>query len=93
MTFKALSHSHMVDIVSDRRQLMTVFFSKLKNMQISKPVTKLVSDIEGEDRNELKRHIFSRSVDRVAVKRLVKRIFEPCKCRQRQVTQELTVSS
>jgi len=73
VTIKALSHA--VDIVSDRRQLEMVFFRKFNNMQISKPVTKLVSDIEGEDRNELKRHIFSRSVDRVAVKRLVKRIF------------------
>jgi len=51
----------------------------------------LCLNFQGEDRNELKRHIFSRSVDRVAVKRLVKRIFEPCKCHHRPVTQETSV--
>ena len=37
-------------------------------------------DGQGEDRNELKRHIYGRSVDRLSVKKLIRRVFAPCKC-------------
>ncbi|XP_030831457.1 ATP-dependent DNA helicase Q4 [Strongylocentrotus purpuratus] len=39
-------------------------------------------DKTGSDVWELKRHTFGNSVDRFTVKKLVKRIFRPCKCNQ-----------
>ncbi|XP_041457566.1 ATP-dependent DNA helicase Q4-like [Lytechinus variegatus] len=39
-------------------------------------------DKTGSDVWELKRHTFGNSVDRFTVKKLVKRIFKPCKCNQ-----------
>ena len=49
--------------------------------------------------NELKRHIYSNTVDRSAVKKLLREVFLPCRCReahqkqQRQVTQECNLLS
>ena len=31
---------------------------------------------------ELKRHIYSNTVDRVTIKRLVRQVFPPCRCRE-----------
>ncbi|EDO32537.1 predicted protein [Nematostella vectensis] len=41
-------------------------------------------DREGQDLCELRRHIFSNTVDRVTVKRLVNRIFPRCDCKKLQ---------
>ena len=49
---------------------------------------------QGRDMNELKRHIYSNTVDRSAVKKLLREVFLPCRCReahqkqQRQVTRK-----
>ena len=37
---------------------------------------------EGKDMNELRRHIFADSVDRHTIRKLLQRVFVPCKCRQ-----------
>ncbi|XP_065525170.1 ATP-dependent DNA helicase Q4 isoform X2 [Lathamus discolor] len=42
----------------------------------------LFLDAEGGDLPELRRHIYGDSVDFVTVKRLVRKVFVPCKCRE-----------
>ncbi|XP_057264064.1 ATP-dependent DNA helicase Q4-like, partial [Pezoporus wallicus] len=42
----------------------------------------LFLDPEGGDLHELRRHIYGDSVDFVTVKRLVQKVFVPCKCRE-----------
>uniref|UniRef100_A0A3B4CKC3 DNA 3'-5' helicase n=1 Tax=Pygocentrus nattereri TaxID=42514 RepID=A0A3B4CKC3_PYGNA len=42
----------------------------------------LFLDPEGGDLHELRRHIYADTVDYFTVKRLVQRVFPPCKCRQ-----------
>ncbi|XP_056154015.1 ATP-dependent DNA helicase Q4 [Lampris incognitus] len=42
----------------------------------------LFLDPEGGDLHELRRHIYSDTVDYYTVKRLVQKVFPPCKCRQ-----------
>ncbi|KAJ7338228.1 hypothetical protein JRQ81_010938 [Phrynocephalus forsythii] len=42
----------------------------------------LFLDPEGEDLHELRRHIYADTVDFFAVKRLVQKVFPPCKCRE-----------
>ncbi|KAK5854998.1 hypothetical protein PBY51_005140 [Eleginops maclovinus] len=45
---------------------------------------------EGEDLHELRRHIYSDTVDYFTVKKLVQKVFPPCKCKQiHQKQQEL----
>ncbi|XP_051926271.1 ATP-dependent DNA helicase Q4 isoform X1 [Hippocampus zosterae] len=44
----------------------------------------LFLDPEGMDLHELRRHIYSDTVDYYTVKRLVQKVFPPCKCRQIQ---------
>lgn len=52
---------------------------------------------QGRDMNELKRHIYSNTVDRSAIKKLLRDVFLPCRCReaqqrqQNQVTQKCTL--
>ncbi|XP_062900702.1 LOW QUALITY PROTEIN: ATP-dependent DNA helicase Q4 [Mobula hypostoma] len=41
----------------------------------------LFLDPEGEDMNELRRHIYADTVDYYTVKKLVQKVFPPCKCR------------
>uniref|UniRef100_A0A3Q1IGJ1 DNA 3'-5' helicase n=1 Tax=Anabas testudineus TaxID=64144 RepID=A0A3Q1IGJ1_ANATE len=50
----------------------------------------LFLDPEGGDLHELRRHIYADTVDYYTVKRLVQKVFPPCKCRQiHQKQQEL----
>ncbi|XP_061670036.1 ATP-dependent DNA helicase Q4 isoform X2 [Syngnathoides biaculeatus] len=50
----------------------------------------LFLDPEGMDLHELRRHIYSDTVDYYTVKRLVQKVFPPCKCKQiHQKQQEL----
>ncbi|XP_061521256.1 ATP-dependent DNA helicase Q4 isoform X2 [Phycodurus eques] len=50
----------------------------------------LFLDPEGMDLHELRRHIYSDTVDYYTVKRLVRKVFPPCKCKQiHQKQQEL----
>lgn len=42
----------------------------------------LFLDPEGGDLHELRRHIYSDTVDYITVKRLVQKVFPPCKCKQ-----------
>ncbi|XP_076157916.1 ATP-dependent DNA helicase Q4 [Alosa pseudoharengus] len=42
----------------------------------------LFLDPEGGDLHELRRHIYSDTVDYITVKKLVQKVFPPCKCRQ-----------
>uniref|UniRef100_A0A4W4EI90 DNA 3'-5' helicase n=1 Tax=Electrophorus electricus TaxID=8005 RepID=A0A4W4EI90_ELEEL len=44
----------------------------------------LFLDPEGGDLHELRRHIYADTVDHYTIKRLVQRVFPPCKCRQIQ---------
>lgn len=39
---------------------------------------------QGEDRQELKRHIFADIADRAALRKLLNRVFQPCKCNRLQ---------
>ncbi|XP_019719004.1 ATP-dependent DNA helicase Q4 isoform X2 [Hippocampus comes] len=48
----------------------------------------LFLDPEGMDLHELRRHIYSDTVDYYTVKRLVQKVFPPCKCRQIQRKQQ-----
>uniref|UniRef100_A0A672Z955 DNA 3'-5' helicase n=1 Tax=Sphaeramia orbicularis TaxID=375764 RepID=A0A672Z955_9TELE len=51
----------------------------------------LFLDPEGEDLHELRRHIYADTMDYYTVKKLVQKVFPPCKCKQiRQKQQELT---
>ncbi|XP_062987302.1 ATP-dependent DNA helicase Q4 [Elgaria multicarinata webbii] len=51
----------------------------------------LFLDPEGEDLHELRRHIYTDTVDFYTVKRLVQKVFPGCKCRElRQKQQELS---
>lgn len=46
--------------------------------------------VQGGDLHELRRHIYADTVDYYTVKKLVQRVFPPCKCRQiHQKRQEL----
>ena len=40
----------------------------------------LFLDSEGGDMNELRRHIYANSVDRHVIRKLLQRVFVPCKC-------------
>jgi ATP-dependent DNA helicase Q4 len=42
----------------------------------------LFLDPEGKDLNELRRHIYANSVDRHVIRKLLQRVFVPCKCWQ-----------
>ncbi|XP_043072964.1 ATP-dependent DNA helicase Q4 [Puntigrus tetrazona] len=48
----------------------------------------LFLDPEGADLHELRRHIYADTVDFYTVKKLVQKVFPPCKCRQIQQTQQ-----
>ncbi|KAM8811106.1 ATP-dependent DNA helicase Q4 [Eudromia elegans] len=48
----------------------------------------LFLDPEGGDLHELKRHIYSDAVDYFTIKKLVQRVFSPCKCRELHRRQE-----
>ncbi|KAK1785523.1 hypothetical protein P4O66_018884, partial [Electrophorus voltai] len=48
----------------------------------------LFLDPEGGDLHELRRHIYADTVDHYTIKRLVQRVFPPCKCRQIQQRQK-----
>lgn len=41
----------------------------------------LFLDSQGNDENELKRHIYSNSVDRHTIRKLLQKIFVPCSCK------------
>lgn len=46
--------------------------------------------VQGGDLHELRRHIYADTVDYFAVKRLIQKVFPPCKCKQiHQKQQEL----
>ncbi|XP_072304035.1 ATP-dependent DNA helicase Q4 [Eucyclogobius newberryi] len=49
----------------------------------------LFLDPEGGDLHELRRHIYSDTVDYYTVKRLVQKVFPPCKCKQIHQKQQL----
>ncbi|XP_064410613.1 ATP-dependent DNA helicase Q4 isoform X2 [Latimeria chalumnae] len=48
----------------------------------------LFLDPEGGDLNELRRHIYADTVDYFTVKKLIQKVFPPCKCREIQLKQE-----
>ncbi|XP_048059461.1 ATP-dependent DNA helicase Q4 [Megalobrama amblycephala] len=48
----------------------------------------LFLDPEGADLHELRRHIYADTVDYYTVKKLVQKVFPPCKCRQIQQKQQ-----
>ncbi|XP_072432516.1 ATP-dependent DNA helicase Q4 isoform X1 [Chiloscyllium punctatum] len=48
----------------------------------------LFLDSDGGDMNELRRHIYADTVDYYTVKKLVQKVFQPCKCHQIYQTQQ-----
>ncbi|XP_010212398.1 PREDICTED: ATP-dependent DNA helicase Q4, partial [Tinamus guttatus] len=48
----------------------------------------LFLDPEGGDLHELRRHIYGDTVDYFTIKKLVQRVFSPCKCRELHQRQE-----
>ncbi|XP_067871838.1 ATP-dependent DNA helicase Q4 [Heterodontus francisci] len=52
----------------------------------------LFLDAEGGDMNELRRHIYTDTVDYYTVKKLVQKVFLPCKCREIQQRQQDIIS-
>lgn len=52
----------------------------------------LFLDSSGNDLQELGRYIYSQSVDRYVIRKLVQRVFQPCKCVGTCVTHEVTFS-
>ncbi|XP_078282213.1 ATP-dependent DNA helicase Q4 [Rhinoraja longicauda] len=53
----------------------------------------LFLDPEGGDMNELRRHIYADTMDYYAIKKLVQKVFPPCKCREIYQKQKDIVSS
>uniref|UniRef100_UPI00398F59C0 ATP-dependent DNA helicase Q4 isoform X2 n=1 Tax=Pristiophorus japonicus TaxID=55135 RepID=UPI00398F59C0 len=52
----------------------------------------LFLDPEGGDMNELRRHIYADTVDYYTVKKLVQKVFPPCKCREIHQKQQNIIS-
>ncbi|OCT93506.1 hypothetical protein XELAEV_18011184mg [Xenopus laevis] len=53
----------------------------------------LFLDPEGQDMDELRRHIYTDSVDYIAVKKLVRKVFPKCKCRDLHREQQALINA
>ena len=49
--------------------------------------------LQGKDMNELKRHIYSNTIDRSGIKKLMRDVFPPCRCREAQQLRNHQVTS